>query len=241
MLIGRKTETDKLIRNLRNGVHTVIFGLAGTGKSALLREAQSRLLDNFESEPFIVYVSDCRNRRKLLENALAGLGFNSPRASRGNSSNVETRRVQDLRNALVRHSRDRNLCLLLDHLPRLHHRLEHLLEILEQHCTLACAVTSGRDAYDLYYWKFDKIEMENLPAKIAVSWIELELGNLGYAGTLKHGIGHEILRLTGGNPGTISETLAIIRCQPCRLDDPIRVRRMFIDGRLNRFKKIGGL
>jgi len=243
MLIGRKTAIDKLIRNLKEGTQTLVFGAAGTGKTALLLEAATQLSENSESEPFAVYVGDCRDRRRLLENALEGLGCDSRRPAQGRASfnPVESRRVQDLRNALVKQSQTRNLCLLLDHLPRLHHRLEHLLEILEQHCTLTCAVTAGRDAYDLYYRKFDKIEIKDLPAKLAFSWIEVELGKMGYAGPLKQGIAHEILRLAGGNPGAIFETLTMIRGQTRHLDDPIRVRRMFIDGRLNRFMRISRL
>jgi hypothetical protein len=238
MLIGRKTEIDKLIRNLRKAVHTIVYGASGAGKTALLREAANRFSEGAESGPLTVYVADCGDRRRLLEGALAGLGYNAGPFGRANSSKIKRQRVQDLRNALIEQSRIRNICLLLDHLPRLHHRLESLLEILEHHFTLVCAVTAGKSAFDLYYWKFEKIEVKDLPARLALSWIELELGNLGYEGMLKRGISHEILRLTGGNPGAISETLIVIGRQTRLLDDPIRVRRMFIDGRLNRFRRI---
>jgi len=243
MLIGRETELDKLVRNLREGVHTLVFGASGTGKTALLREAASRLGGNTESEPFAVYIGDCSDRRTLLESALAGLGCNYRCAGGATSFShklVQNRRVQDLRNAFIAQNRVQHLCLLLDGLPGLHHRLERLLEMLEQHCTLGCAVTARADAYDLYYWKFDKIEVKELPARLAFSWVDQELGHMDYTGPLKRGIAQEILRLAGGNPGSISETLGVIRRQSRRLDDPIRVRRMFIDGWLDRFKRISG-
>jgi hypothetical protein len=55
---------------------------------------------------------------------------------------------------------------------------------------------------------------------------------MNYAGSLKRAIALEIYRLTAGNPGAIARTLAIIGKQVISIDDPIRVRRMFIDGRI---------
>jgi Cdc6-like AAA superfamily ATPase len=42
----------------------------------------------------------------------------------------------------------------------------------------------------------------------------------------------EINRLTTGNPGAIARTLAVIGRQVISLDDPVRVRRMFVNSRM---------
>jgi hypothetical protein len=118
--------------------------------------------------------------------------------------------------------------------------MQHLLELLEERFTLACAVTANRAGYDLYYWKFDKIELADLPAAMALSWVEDELGVLGYRGSLRAALAREIINQAGSNPGSISRTLDVIRSQPRRLDDPIRVRRMFVDGLLNRLRRSTG-
>ena len=147
-------------------------------------------------------------------------------------------RVQDLRDMLFSAVRKGRTCLLLDHLPPLHHKMQRLLELLEERFTLACAVTASRAAYDLYYWRFDRVELGDLQVDVALRWVEEELGCLRYAGSLQGAIAREVVRLAGGNPGSISETLNVIRSQRRPLDDPIRVRRMFIDGRMNRYFRL---
>ena len=59
---------------------------------------------------------------------------------------------------------------------------------------------------------------------------------MGYENGLSEEIGREVYRLAGGNPRSISETLHTIRSQVTLLDDPIRVRRMFIAGLWNRYQ-----
>ena len=112
--------------------------------------------------------------------------------------------------------------------------MQRLLEMLETCSTLVFSVTANPDSYDLYYWKFDALEVGNLPRKIALTWIDAELRSICYADPLKKTMAREILRLTAGNPGAISQTLAVIANQTIPLDDPIRVRRMFVDGRILR-------
>ena len=69
-------------------------------------------------------------------------------------------RIQDLRDALLKCCRKQNICLVLDHLPaKLHHRLQRLLEMLETCSALVCGLTAGPGTYDLYYWKFEAVEV----------------------------------------------------------------------------------
>jgi hypothetical protein len=91
-------------------------------------------------------------------------------------------------------------------------------------------------AYNLYYWKFDRLEVGNLPNAAARSWIERDLAKRSCLGTLGRAIAAEVQRLCRGNPGLISDTLDAIRKNPAPLDDPIRVHRMFVDGRLSHLK-----
>jgi hypothetical protein len=55
---------------------------------------------------------------------------------------------------------------------------------------------------------------------------------MGYKGRLRQAIGLELLRLTNRNPGSISRTLDVIRTQRIPLVDPVRLRRMLVDGRI---------
>ncbi len=71
---------------------------------------------------------------------------------------------------------------------------------------------------------------------MALSWVEDELGILGYRGPLCTALAKEIVHRAGGNPGLISGTIEVIRSQPQRLDDPIRVARMFLDGLLKQLR-----
>ena len=241
MLYGRDREIQDLVANLRHGVHTLVFGTSGSGKSALLQEAARLLSSNQASERLVAYVGDCRSRTTLLKCALDVLAGNVGVAVLPPAVRSTRRRdflLQDLRNALIQISREKHLCLILDHLPKLHYRMRHLLEILEEHCTLACGVTAPRGGYDLYFWKFEALEVRNLPRESALSWIDEEIGCMGYKGRLRTTIGLELLRLTNRNPGSISRTLDVIRTQRIPLDDPIRVRRMLVDGRIRRYASI---
>ena len=237
MLVGRDRDLTKVVENMQLGVHTLVFGPEGTGKSALLREAALQINRNRPASLRAVYVCDCSGCRNLLSEALVGLPLenrNKPPRRLYPTSRIEGwLRVQDLRDQLFSAARSTTLCLLLDHLPPLHHKMQRLLEMLEQRFTLACAVTANRAAYDLYYWKFEKIELADLPTAMALGWVEDELRIMGYGGSLRAALAREIIHQAGSNPGLISRTLDVIRSQPRRLDDPIRVARMFIDGLLN--------
>jgi hypothetical protein len=240
----REHELQRLICNMEQATHSLILGPPGIGKSFLLREAATRLNMSHSAKAWAVYVPDCSSRRDLLVGALAAL----PAVTNGakciplhSTSRVEGwLRVQDLRDRLWSEAQGNASCLLLDHLPKLRHRMQRLLELLEERFTLACAVTGNRGEHDLYFWKFDKIELVALPQTVALNWVEDEIGFLGYGGQLCTALAKEIVHRAGGNPGLISGTIDVIRCQPQKLDDPIRVARMFLDGLLKRLRDPAG-
>jgi hypothetical protein len=222
MLFGREKEVCNLVLNLRSGANTLVFGAQGVGKSAILMEAAERLTSEGAE---VVYVNDCRSRRTLLEEAMRTRRFSDER--------IREMSVKDLRNALLNSGKE-PLYLILDHLPKLRHPLQRLLEIMEDHCVLAFGVTGLPASYDLYYWKFQSLEIKELSRKVSLDWISMELRNMGYPEVLRKKIAAEIFRLTGGNPGSISQTVSVISRQPTPIDDPIRVGRMFLDGKISR-------
>lgn len=223
MLFGREKEICKLVLNMQRGIHTLVFGAPGVGKSAILKEVSNRLS---RDEIEVVYVNNCRSRRILLEQAM--------KTRRIDTMQIREMSVKEMRNALLKSGEKQRLCLILDHLPKLHHPLKRLLEIMEESCVLAFGVTSLPGSYDLYYWKFKSLEIKDLPRKAALSWIGAELRNMSYSKELEKTIASEIFRLTGGNPGSTSQTLSAICSQSVPIDDPIRIRRMFVDGKISR-------
>lgn len=223
MLFGREKEIRKLVLNLQREINTLVFGAPGVGKSAILKEAANRLS---AQEREVVYVNDCRSRRVLLEQAM--------KTRRINTVQIREMSVKDMRNALLKSGKKQRLCLILDHLPKLRHPLQHLLEIMEESCVLAFGVTGLPGSYDLYYWKFKSLEIKDLSRKAALSWIGAELRNMSYSKELEKTIASEIFRLTGGNPGSTSQTLSAISSQSVPIDDPIRIRRMFVNGKISR-------
>jgi hypothetical protein len=227
MLVGRDEEIRKLIRNLEQGIHTLVFGSEGTGKSALLQEVASR-----ELSTRVIYVGNCSSRRILLQDAVTRMT-----AKPTGPALLRDTPIKDLRDQLFRMGRREKSCLMLDHLPRLRHRMQHLLEMLEQHFTLICAVRAVANAYDLYYWKFARLEVSNLSEAASRSWIERGLAQMGCSGSLARAITLEVQRMCRGNPKLISDTLKMMHASGVPLDDPIRVRRFFIDGLLSHLKK----
>jgi AAA+ ATPase superfamily predicted ATPase len=175
MIFGREKELNTLSRNLLQGIHMVTYGIAGSGKTAVLREISSMLRIDHKQ---IIYIDNCRSRRDVLEGALSSL--------------VQTREsnhrisIKDLRNELLTVCSKQAPCLVLDHVPvRLHHRMQRLFELLEEHCTLAFGATASHVALDLYYWKYDSLEVTNLARKAALEWIDVELRNLCYGNSPK--------------------------------------------------------
>jgi hypothetical protein len=223
MIVGREKEVCRLVLNLRKGVNTLVFGAQGVGKSAILMEAAERLSSEGTG---VVYVKDCRSRRTLLEEAM--------KTRRFSDSQIREMSVNALRNALLNSGGKQRLCLILDHVPKLHHPLQHLLEIMEERCILAFGVTAVHGSYNLYYWKFKSLEINNLTRKAALDWIGEGLRNMNYSEALRKSIASEVFRLTRGNPGSISRTMSVISSQLVLVDDPIRVRRMFVDGKISR-------
>ena len=241
MLLGRRQEIEQLVENLRCGKHTLVFGTAGVGKTSVLLSATTQLNACFSSELVACYVSDCSNNRKILQGAFAGLPKEMLVLNRSPLSRTTRTegflRVQDLRGLFIGLAQHRKICLLLDHLPRLHHKMQHLFELLEPHCTLAFAVNARPYEYELFYWKFCRIELRDLPPKTVLHWIDLELDHLGYRPSLKRRIAQEVMRLTGGHTRSVAQTLAVIQRQAVLLDDPIRVRRMYTDGLMQHLAK----
>jgi hypothetical protein len=222
MIFGRGKEVQKLVQNLSQGIHTLAFGVPGAGKTAILLEASSRLSTDCMH---VVYVNNCSSRRNLLESALASV--------RENNLRKQGIPVKELRDELLRTCEKQRLCLVLDHVPtKLHHRMQRLFEMFETCCTMAFGVTASASSYDLYYWKFDVLQVGNLQKKPSLAWINAQLSSMNYAGPLKKAIALELIRLTAGNPGAISRTIATIGKQAMPIDDPVRVRRMFIDGKI---------
>jgi len=241
MLAGREREVEKILQNLRRGIGTLVFGAAGVGKTAILLEVASRLgLAHPGGLCGAVYVGDCSRRRRLLEGVIERLvqdaRISAPSRESIPAGRRRSLRYQELRELVFANSRGKVIYLFLDHLPKLNRRMEHLLELLEQHFTLACAVTATPGAYDLYFWKYDRVEVGELPRNGALPWIERELAGMGYESVLRKAIALEVYRLAWGNPRAIFDTLHAIRSQVAPLNDPIRVRRMFIAGLWNRYQ-----
>jgi len=237
MLFGREREIETVAQNLRRNVHTLVFGVPGIGKSAVLREAAARLNGDASPDSTAVYVSNCSQRTTLLQGALHGL------ASEGcavESASVGRLRYSDLRNRVVAETGKRQLQLLLDHLPKMNRRLEHLLEILESKCTLACAVTAGPYAYHRFFWKYDKVEVCELSRKSILQWIESDLAQIGYGEESRIAIAGELYRLAGGNARSITITLDEIRNEGVPLSDPIRVSPLYFAARWKHFRALQG-
>ncbi|MBN2337737.1 MAG: ATP-binding protein [Acidobacteria bacterium] len=219
MLYGRERELARLLRNVSGGTHTLLHGVPGAGKTAILQQARTLVPPG---PPHVVYVGDCSSRGALLRGALEERSDGFPAG--------EGLRVEELRNAFFRACRRERLCLFLDHLPaKPHYRLRRLLELLEPRCTLVCAVTADPGACDLCYWKFEALAVGAPSGGSARTWVDEELRRLGYALPLRESVGREIVRITARNPGAIARVLAVIGGQAFLLTDPIQVRRIFVD------------
>jgi hypothetical protein len=109
-----------LALNLKQGIHTLVFGIPGAGKTAILLEASSRIS---KDRLCIAYLDNCSSRRNLLENAMANVHKNSVR--------TQAIPIRNLRDALLKACKKQRLCLVLDHVPaKLHYRMPRLLEML---------------------------------------------------------------------------------------------------------------
>lgn len=87
--------------------------------------------------------------------------------------------------------------------------MQRLFEMLEEHCTLIFGVTAGHNSLDLYYWKFDAVEVGKLSRISALNRIDTVLRKLGYENPLKKVIAEEIFRLTAAIQGPFRELLLL--------------------------------
>jgi hypothetical protein len=132
----------------------------------------------------------------------------------------------------------RQLQLLLDHLPKMNRPLEHLLEILEPKCTLACAVTAGPYAYHRFFWKYDKVEVRELSRKSILQWIENDLAHIGYEEESRKAIAVELYRLASGNARSITITVDEIRDRGAPVCDPLRVSPLYFAAQWKLFRAL---
>jgi hypothetical protein len=239
MLVGREKEIEKIVCNLRRNAHTLVYGTSGIGKSAILREAARRLNEAASAESRAIYIGDCGRRKILVQGMLLDLSSvecNAQAAGLPTGKSLSRLPYRDLRNMAFDRADGKVIWLLLDHLPKMNRRMEHLFEMLESKCTLAFAVTAGPYGYHRFFYKYDKVEVSALPRKAALHWIERDLAQEGYGERLRNAMAGELYHLTGGIPRSIAITLDEVRSRHPLLDDPIQLRSIYFSARWRHFR-----
>lgn len=232
MLYGLQNQIRQLVENLKGGNHTLVFGPRGVGKTSVLVEAARLINVETNSHLLAVYVENSSSNHSILESAKKSLqreGLDNDNPFGRWNSNSRYIPVRDLRNFLLHISKTRKICLLLDHLPRLRHPMEHLFELLTPTVCMAFALTAGFYECDLFYWKCCKIELKNLPRETAQQWLMQELTEMGYRGSLKKELVQDMVMLTKGNPNLCSMILRMIRRQTVMLQDRLQIRHLYVD------------
>jgi NADPH:quinone reductase-like Zn-dependent oxidoreductase len=190
-LAGRDKELAVVREHLRTGRNLAIWGTAGVGKTALVSEA-------IAGRPAVLYCAGTSTVKTACESLLAALGLTVR-----NADNIERKR------AILKATRGKDCCFVLDHVGHVTPKLLSLLETIHDSHPMIVVTRSlawsATGHLKMILWDFDQLELTNLHQADARRFMEAEASRLALKVPNRPQFMRELWRLSRGNPRLIVE------------------------------------
>ena len=235
-LFDREEERQSIRQRLAKKRPILIHGLAGVGKTVLLRS----LLPEF---PSVLYCEDSATThtlfRSLAQSLLRLLDPYAQNAFR-NQEAIKTKSHIALKGIVMEALNRGEYSLILDHLKRPSHSFAAAVrEITGWGSTPVSAVARSSHMEDtgflqpFYSDRSEKYEIHNFEASVAAQFARETAARVGLSASNMGEFLDKVLAFSGGNPGMIGALMELARNAKYRSDNHIKITPLYIDFRMN--------
>lgn len=205
IFVGRKVETDHIIRELHKGKNIIVGGKFGIGRTSLIKKISSMM----EDERKFIFVDFSQTPGKMSEKLMKELGLSSRFKKSGRKMGYKSMRY---RIATVRSSLKNKPVIVFDNIAKLTPQkiifLRNLIE--ENHFQFIAIVENFLPENDLMllrtqFFPVEKIILQHLKSEEVVSFIRLHSGK--YRLNWSDDYIRSLSALTGGYPLGVMEMI----------------------------------
>jgi hypothetical protein len=220
--VGRQKELEQLRRSYAEHSHVLIVGVAGLGKTALLREAARRFS--------ILLCEEASSLGRICESLERQLGWTHRRMN-----------VVERKNRLLPYLARRGELIAFDSMALTPPRVARFIACLAECIPVWIACRSDQPkkigAVWQYLYQFERIELGPLSPKQTRVLLEATI-NAGRLARLPRNHYSQLHRLSKGNPRVLEELLIELASRDYRLEDPFGRRLLDLDRRIHNFTAI---
>jgi chromosomal replication initiation ATPase DnaA len=226
--IGREEELKKLIKNLNDGVPTLLLGKPGVGKTHLL-DLFCQHLDDTE-RPYL-YIEKFKPIKESLISIYTTLKPNITEKIENKIKRLTLHELaQSVISVLERRSKKKPFILIFDHLEEITSSTADILQELSSLCIVfgACQFIRRIRTLKRFFWQFDIIEIEPLTKEESKLLVDRLIRLKRLRTKYRDFFINQVVTNTSGIPLSIVET--INRAKTQKLVTKQYIREMFIHG-----------
>jgi hypothetical protein len=210
----------------------LVYGPEGVGKSRLLRAF-------VEGQPLALYVAQMKSPREFLLALLDGLHSADQRIRvPGNISDLSSSSLKGIANRALD---TRPFLMVLDHLDAPSRVVTGMIKDLHYYGRTPVIFASRSPHMEdigalrpLCALKSERIEMENLPHKIALEFAARDAERIKLWASNLDSILPSLVEWSDGNPGAILQMLKMAHLPQYRVGDQIKAHVLYLDYRMGR-------
>lgn len=230
--VGREEKLDRLRNQARIRKSMLVHGPEGVGKSRLLRTF-------VEDQPLALYVAQMKSPREFLLALLHAL--HSAEEKIRIPGNIGALSSSSLKGIVNRALDVRPFLMVLDHLDAPSRIVTGMIKDLYYYGRTP-VIFAARSPHmedigalrPLCALKSERIEIENLPAKVALEFAMRTADNTNLWASNLETILPSLVEWSNGNPGAILQMLKMAHLSQYRVGDQIKAHILYLDYRMGR-------
>jgi hypothetical protein len=230
--VEREEEFGRLRNQAKIRKSMLVYGPEGVGKSRLLRAF-------VEGQPLALYVAQMKSPREFLLALLDGLHSADQRIRvPGNISDLSSSSLKGIVNRALD---TRPFLMVLDHLDAPSRVVTGMIKDLHYYGRTPVIFASRSPHMEdigalrpLCALKSERIEMENLPHKIALEFAARDAERIKLWASNLDSILPSLVEWSEGNPGAILQMLKMAHLPQYRVGDQIKAHVLYLDYRMGR-------
>jgi len=230
--VEREEELGRLRNQAKIRKSMLVYGPEGVGKSRLLRTF-------VEGQPLALYVAQMKSPREFLLALLDGLHSADQRIRV--PGNISALSSSSLKGIVNRALDTRAFLMVLDHLDAPSRVVTGMIKDLNYYGRTPVIFASRSPHMEdigalrpLCALKSERIELENLPQKIALEFAMRDAERIKLWASNLDSILPSLVEWSDGNPGAILQMLKMAHLPQYRVGDQIKAHILYLDYRMGR-------